>query len=318
MSDIGNYYGSYESAKEYETQGDILHAALEFWLCYQYYEHGEFPPHADNKLGLEAFEKYNKYLKRLPYAPLSKTTFIKGCQCLKSLWLYKNKYNQRVVSSELQQKFNRGHVIGNLAQKLFPNGHDASSFDFELCLRTLDKRTPLMLSPLPYKLKQNLWLNQTDHFLGLDRVSIYEAAFSFDKTFAAVDILDIIHDKAIAYEVKSSYDVKDVYIHDCALQYYVMSHCTQLDDFFLIYPDEEYVQSLNLDLCDLTIHNCDINKLFKKKSIIEEVKSLQDYIIEHLKLIKPILTTIREPRQLMGEHCSSPYDCEFHQYCSEL
>lgn len=50
MSDIVNYYSSFESAQEYEAQGDILSAAKEFWLCYQYYEHGDFPLGTDQSL----------------------------------------------------------------------------------------------------------------------------------------------------------------------------------------------------------------------------------------------------------------------------
>ena len=58
---------------------------------------------------------------------LSKSTFIRGLQCKKLLYLYKNHYNLKdKVSSQTQAMFNQGNKVGLLAQKLFPNGADAS------------------------------------------------------------------------------------------------------------------------------------------------------------------------------------------------
>ena len=58
---------------------------------------------------------------------LSKSTFIRGLQCEKSLYLYKHHYNLKdPISPSLQATFDRGNTIGLLAQQLFPNGRDAS------------------------------------------------------------------------------------------------------------------------------------------------------------------------------------------------
>ena len=57
---------------------------------------------------------------------LSKSTFIRGCQCEKSLYL--NKYHPELrqeISEQLQAVFDRGHKIGELAQQLFPGGVNA-------------------------------------------------------------------------------------------------------------------------------------------------------------------------------------------------
>lgn len=60
-------------------------------------------------------------------AILSKSTFIKGLQCEKKLFLYKHHNIWQDKISEMQQSvFNRGHRVGALAQTLFPNGIDAS------------------------------------------------------------------------------------------------------------------------------------------------------------------------------------------------
>ncbi len=58
---------------------------------------------------------------------LSKSTFIRGLQCEKSLYLYKHHYRLKdPTPSSLQAVFDQGTNIGILAQQLFPDGADAS------------------------------------------------------------------------------------------------------------------------------------------------------------------------------------------------
>ena len=56
---------------------------------------------------------------------LSKSTFIRGNQCLKSLYLNKKRpFLRDRLSPEQLAKFKRGHRVGELAQQLFPGGTD--------------------------------------------------------------------------------------------------------------------------------------------------------------------------------------------------
>ena len=58
---------------------------------------------------------------------LSKSTFIRGLQCDKSLYLYKHHYRLKdPISEALLGVFDQGTNIGILAQELFPDGTDAS------------------------------------------------------------------------------------------------------------------------------------------------------------------------------------------------
>ena len=58
---------------------------------------------------------------------LSKSTFIRGLQCEKSLYLYKHHYKLKdPTPTSLQAVFDQGTNIGILAQELFPNGSDPS------------------------------------------------------------------------------------------------------------------------------------------------------------------------------------------------
>ncbi|MCJ7553550.1 MAG: DUF2779 domain-containing protein, partial [Ignavibacteriaceae bacterium] len=66
---------------------------------------------------------------------LSKSSFIKGIQCEKQLYLYKHHYNWRdPISEEQQAVFSRGTNVGKLVQELFPGGIDLlpdNHFQFE-------------------------------------------------------------------------------------------------------------------------------------------------------------------------------------------
>jgi hypothetical protein len=58
---------------------------------------------------------------------LSKSTFIRGLQCEKSLYLYKHHYNLKdAISPQLQTIFNQGNRLGELTQDLFQGGVDTS------------------------------------------------------------------------------------------------------------------------------------------------------------------------------------------------
>lgn len=50
---------------------------------------------------------------------LSKSTYIRGLQCEKSLYLYKHNYNLRDgISTQLQAIFNQGTNVGNTSQNI--------------------------------------------------------------------------------------------------------------------------------------------------------------------------------------------------------
>ena len=54
---------------------------------------------------------------------LSKSQYIRGLQCHKSLWLYKNRPELRSAPDYAQESlFNTGHSVGALAKELFPDG----------------------------------------------------------------------------------------------------------------------------------------------------------------------------------------------------
>ena len=105
-------------------------------------------------------------------AILSKSTFIRGLQCEKSLYLYKHNYNLRdEISSQLQAIFSQGTNVGILAQELFPNGVDASPSSY-------------------FKMQESVF--KTQEFIENGEQIIYEATFQHNGVLSALDILDRI------------------------------------------------------------------------------------------------------------------------------
>src|ERR1039458_10225757 len=129
---------------------------------------------------------------------LSKSTFLRSQQCQKSLFL--NRYYPKLrneISRSQQAVFDKGKEVGMLARQLFPDGvevpHDNNS---------LIRTTELIKGKVPV---------------------IYEAAFLYDSVFVAVDILVRDGNTYRVFEVKSSTEVKEIYLQDLAVQYYVLA-----------------------------------------------------------------------------------------------
>ena len=129
---------------------------------------------------------------------LSKSTFIKGMQCEKALFLNKHNRGLRDELTEAQEAiFAQGTSVGELACDLFPGGVDCtpeSYYDFQAAViktkKEIEKGTKI----------------------------IYEAAFQFNGVLAALDILVKHDDGWRAYEVKSSTSVSETYELDARLK----------------------------------------------------------------------------------------------------
>ena len=135
---------------------------------------------------------------------LSKSTFLKGLQCDKHLYLYKNHYSWQDPVSEMQQAiFDRGHKVGILAQELFPDGLNAAP-----------------PNPLEYRTS----LEKTEDYIAKGADVLYEAAFLYNGVLIYADILVKENGKWKIFEVKSSTSISETNIYDAAIQYYVVSN----------------------------------------------------------------------------------------------
>lgn len=217
---------------------------------------------------------------------LSKSTFMRGCQCNKSLWLYKNRNDLRGEISQGQELiFQRGTDVGILARDLFPGGVDASPVD-------------------AFHYQQSV--KDTASYIEAGHKVIYEAAFQFDGILAAIDILVRKKGKWYAYEVKSSTQVKPQFIQDVALQYYVISNSgLKLEEIYLIHINNTYVKDGPLEL----------DELFTVVPLKKEVKVLQTFVAEKEKELMGVVKLKSMPDVDVGPHCTKPYDCDFYDFC---
>ncbi len=217
---------------------------------------------------------------------LSKSTFIRGAQCLKSLYLYKKRYFLRDrLSDEQRLKFKRGFNVGIFAQRLYPGGIDVRPG-----------------SPSAYKKS----VEKTVKLLEEKTKVIYEAGFQHNRVLVFLDVLINENNSCKAIEVKSSRSISPTYMLDAALQYYVIKGSgLNLEDFSIVHIDENYIMNKELD----------INKLFTSVSVMQEIAGMQEKVTEMIKLEKEILNYKHSPKIDIGPHCYNPYPCDFIGHC---
>ena len=217
---------------------------------------------------------------------LSKSTFLRGLQCAKSLYLYKNFIQLRdKQSAEKTAIFNRGNNVGLLAQKLFPGGVDAT----------------------PAKRSDNISaVEKTKQLIESGAEVIYEAAFQHNQVLAILDILIKKQDGWYAYEVKSSTKISQTYLLDASLQYWVITNYgLPLQDIAIIIINNQYVRNGNVEL----------DKFFVAKSVKEEVLKNQEFVEEKIHSSKLVAANAEQPNVAIGEQCFSPYHCDFMGTC---
>jgi len=217
---------------------------------------------------------------------LSKSKYVRGTNCPKSLWLYVYKKDQQVISESTQLVFSRGTDVGKLAQEYFPNGKLAVLEDY----------------PNAESAKR------TQEFIQQGFETIYEATFIFDNTLVAVDILHRENGKWSFYEVKSTNSTKPQHLIDVAVQYYVLvGSGLQVGNAYLMHFNRDYVRMGDIN----------VKELFIADSILQEVLQKQTEVKENIPLLLFMLQG-QEPTIEMGNYCHDPYECDFQEYCKSF
>ncbi len=220
---------------------------------------------------------------------LSKSKFTRGINCPKSLWLYVNKRNERFIDATTQAIFARGTNIGELAQQYFPGGKMAVLEDYP-----------------GYESAK-----RTKEFIAQGVETIYEATFIYDNTLVAVDILSKENGDWKLYEVKSTTSVKTQHIMDIAVQYYVVKGSgLPLKKAHVMHLNPDYIRRGEVE----------IQQLFTMDNgwVQAAIEPLQTEIALNIKRLSILEKDAVEPEMAMGKHCTSPYTCDFYQYCSSL
>ncbi len=215
---------------------------------------------------------------------LSKSQYVRGMQCYKSLYLYKyHKELQDEISASQQAIFASGTDVGILAQELFPDGVE-----------------------VPYEgLSISEQVRITKDEIAKGTKTIYEASFEFDGLFVKVDILHHGTNGWELYEVKSSTAVKAVNYHDVSFQFYVVTGAgIHLSKTSLVHINNQYVRNGNIE----------VDQLFTINDMTSDVLGMQESIPNVITKIRSMLDS-PSPNIEIGPHCSDPYDCDFHGHC---
>ena len=217
---------------------------------------------------------------------ISKSQFMMGLQCLKRLWLYN--YRRDLVpplGPEQRHLFDEGHAIGALAREYYAGG----------VLVDADFRQ------LPQAIKQTAGL--VEGGAGV----IYEGAFVFNNVLVRCDILKRNRDGSWDLaEVKGSTAAKDEHLRDVAVQRYVLEGAgLRIRKTLLMHIDGAFVKNGPLDA----------KKFFTRQDITGETSALLPETGRDLEKFMETLAAPAAPETGIGQHCSTPYNCEFRAHC---
>lgn len=217
---------------------------------------------------------------------LSKSKIMRGMQCHKSMWLYKNRKDLLEISPAQQAVFETGTNVGVLAQQLFPGGADATTgFDWP------NYETAKITKQLIEK-GENV---------------IYEATVVSHNTLVAVDIL-VKNNLGTwdAYEVKSTTQVKEPHFPDAAVQYFVLTQSgLEINSISIVHLNNQYVRQGVLA----------IQQLFSIVDITDDVQEWQEQMPDLITELDAIENKKYCPEIEIGQHCSDPYGCLFTSFC---
>ncbi|MFH1326387.1 MAG: DUF2779 domain-containing protein [Candidatus Falkowbacteria bacterium] len=217
---------------------------------------------------------------------LTKSDYIKYLQCKKYLWL--NKFREDLIPEEiddnLQRAFDTGYAVEELAYKLYPGGANAGEDDMREAIaksrKLIEDKTSIIFQPT---------VSGKDLFCRADIIS-YNKAF---------DTWDII-------EVKSSTEIKDIYIDDLSFQKICFEEAgLKVGEVFLVHINNQYVKNGEVN----------VSELFIVENITEQVSEKIEETKLEIKNALEVLKIKEEPEIQVLRQCSNPYECPFIPYC---
>lgn len=214
---------------------------------------------------------------------LSKSKYCKAVQCYKQLWLDTYMPDEAEINDS-SSVLDNGNLVGEVAKNLF-------GFHFDVS----------------YDENLNNMIKDTKALLFNNKIVITEASFNYENNFCSVDILKKENNSYEIYEVKSSTKVHDIYIHDLAYQYYILTSLgLNVTKASVVILNKNYVRGKELEL----------DKLFLINDLTDIVFKMKDDVIKRICEVNKYLNDKNEPFKDIGEYCFNPYQCPYFKYCS--
>ena len=186
---------------------------------------------------------------------LTKSKYLAGLESNAYLWTMVNDPEKiPLPDMATQDRFDEGHIVGELAKKLYPEGVDLSNLDF---IENIEKTKEVV--------KKNK--------------IIFEAGFMKDRCFARIDILIPNEEGFDLVEVKSSSKVKKIHYEDLAFQKHVAEMCSLvIKNVYVYHLNKEYERK-----GELIVEN-----LFAKTDVTPEVNSIFEVDLRIKNMLKII------------------------------
>ncbi|MCE9508318.1 MAG: DUF2779 domain-containing protein [Alphaproteobacteria bacterium] len=220
---------------------------------------------------------------------ISKSQYVKGCQCSKALWFSLNRKDLTPPFDAVKQAiFDAGNEVGEWAKKRFPGG--------------VEVKVPY------YKTQEGT--GATAALIAAGHNTIFEATaiHAQDGTHARIDILRKAPgaDAWDMIEVKGSSSVKDYHHDDMSFQYRVFTGAGyRINRCFMMVIDNQYVRDGEIDP----------QRLFKLEDITAIVLAKQPEVGGAVPALKTTLDGKDEPQEKIGARCFKPFDCDYIGHC---
>ena len=219
---------------------------------------------------------------------LSKSKFILGQQCHKSLWLDIQKIKPtNPLDTSTENRLRAGNEVGEEAKKLFPGGVDI----------------PFISGAKGYQKMCAL----THEAIESGSTTIYEASFIENNVFIRIDIMNLSQEGWDIYEVKSSTRLHSYHKEDAGLQWHVLDTVSglRLNKVFVVTLNKSYMKNGDIEP----------KKLFSLHDLSDFVLTRQADVTDQLNKIKSVAKSNIEPKVNIGSHCSKPHGCKYFDRC---
>ncbi|WP_421849199.1 DUF2779 domain-containing protein [Novosphingobium sp.] len=214
---------------------------------------------------------------------LSKSKISLFEQCPKRLWLSVHRPELAEESDRVRASFAAGHVVGEFACRLRPDGIMVDANDG---LAAAVEQTSDLLAA------------------GWDR-PIFEATFAHDGVLIRADIIEPHDGGWHLAEVKNTTGVKAYHIGDIATQVWVMRSCG---------IDVRSAAVRHLDRSFMLTREGDYAGLYADTPVLAMVEPIAARRAEVVAQAREMLGG-DEPVRELGDHCDDPFTCSFKAYC---
>lgn len=213
---------------------------------------------------------------------LSKTDFMMADDCIKSLWLKKNRKDlKEEIDPSSQQAMDTGNRVQELAREFFKEGIMVPAENWDVTNGS-----------------------QITKELSKDHNILFEAFAKLDNgAFCRIDVLKRNKKAWDLIEIKATNSVKKEHLQDLAFQKYVFENAGYLvKDCYVLHLNREYKRNGNID----------VKKLFKLEKVTEDVYTYETNIPIKVEQYMKFQNRKEEPVSIYHKGC---LECPYYHHC---